>query len=517
MALFALVGSTFLTGCTDPDVFVPIAQFSGPAGAITGTLTYAGPPPCTQNGRIIGAALILAFDKNLLPPPEGLGTSAASFNDIPGEVLFSSIRDKLVFAADNSLRCADSSAAPVTASASWAIAPLPAGTYQIRGFYDRDGDFDPAFSISNLPTKGDVGGGAIDNAADVLTKGDAPQFTEIDVGVLDKAQGKLVIPPTGSRVEGISVTLGQTIGLERPVFYPSAVVDEVGGNKDPKNVTIAADFEFATFPPSDKDFIRLKLTAGVPKEEVVAAIQSPFFMPVDSPPPTIFMTVEDANRDGIVDDKDAVPESPLIPSLYPISVFSQLIPGQKIVGQTKPRVIMQGLTLFTSLLVTSTKRPTPDPADPSKYNVFQSFEPDVLIALRPAAVCVDPDDISKRGVLVLSRQKSKNGKPILADEAVVKQGLQKQFGRPFDIMYGCLPQGTYAMNLVYPTGQAWTVPNDAGVCASAEPESADRTRCVSTTKDRARLASQDAFVTVGPPKDAAYCKANPTPKACLPL
>ncbi len=517
MALFALVGSAVLAGCADPETFVPIAEFSGPAGAIEGTLTYAGPPPCTENGGIVGAALVLAFNKNLLPPPEGLGTSAASFNVVPGEILFSSIRDKLVFAPDNSLRCPDSAAAPISASASWAVAPLPAGTYQMRGFYDRDGDFNPAFSISNLPTKGDVGGGAISNAAEVLAKGAPPQFTAIEVGVFDPAQEKLVIPPTGSRVQGIGVTLAQPLPLERPVYYPSAVTDDVAGNKDPKKVTIASDFEFASFPPTDKDFIRITLTAGVPAEELDAAAVSPFFMPVKNPAATIYMTVEDANRDGVVDDKDTVPESPLVPSLYPLSIFSKLISGQVLRGQTKPRVIMQGLTLFKSLILTTTKRPSPDPNDPSKYVVFQSFEPDVRVALRPAAICVDPADPSKPGVLVLSRQKAKDGTPILTDETVVKQGLQRQFGRPFDIVYGCLPQGNYAMNLVYPTGQAWTLPNEAGVCATAEPESSDGKRCVSTTEERALLTSQEAVVIVGPPKDAAYCKTNPTPKACSPL
>lgn len=518
MALIALAGSSFLAGCTDPETFVPTAQFSGPAGAITGTLTYAGPPPCTKNGRIVGAALLLAFNKNLLPPPEGLGTSAGSLNAVPGEVLFSSIRDKLVFAADNSLRCPDSSAPPVSASATWALAPLPAGTYQVRGFYDRDGDFDPGFSIANLPSKGDIGGGAISNAAEVLTKGEAPKFTEIDVGVIDQATGKLVIPPTGSRVDGIGVTLAQPIALERPVFYPSAVADETpAGNKDPKKVTIPSDFEFNSFPPTDKDFIRITMTAGVPNDEIDAAYETPFFMPVKDPAASFFMTVEDANRDGVVDNKDTVPESPLIPSLYPLSVFSKLVAGEELVGQTKPRVIMQGLTLFKGLILTSGKLPKADPTDPSKFIVSQSFESEVLVALRPAAICVDPSDVSKPGVLVLSRKTAKNGATILADENVVKQGLQRQFGRPFNVAYGCLPQGNYAMNLVYPTGQAWTLPNEAGICAEREPESSDHKQCVSTTEKRALLASQEAMVIVGAPKDAAYCKANPTPKACSPL
>lgn len=517
MAFFALAGSTFLSGCTDPATFVPIEEFGGPAGVIEGTLTYAGPPPCTKDGRIVGAALVLAFNKDRLPPPEGLGTSAASLTVIPGEAIFSSIRNKLVFSPDNSLRCPDASALPITASATWAIAPLPAGTYQVRGFYDRDGDFDPAFSIANLPSKGDIGGGAIANATDVLTKGAAPQFTEIEVGVFDAAQGKLVIPETGSRVQGIGVTLAQPLPLERPVFYPIDVMDNVAGNMDPKNVKMPSDFEFAKFPPSDGDFIRIRFAAGVPADEIDLAAVSPFFMPVKDPAATIYMTVQDSNRDGVVDDKDTVPESTLVPSLFPLSVFSKLTPGNKLRGQTQPRVVMQGLTLFQNLLTTTTKMPQPDPMDPTKYVAFQSFEKDVVVALRPAVVCVDPNDTSKPGTLLLSRQNAKTGAPIFSDETVVKQGLQRQFGRPFDIKYGCLPEGTYAMNLIYPTGQAWTLPNEAGVCAESEPQSANGKQCVSGgTAPRARLVSQDAVVTISAPTDPAYCKANPTPKACLP-
>ena len=517
MTLLALVGGTMLTGCADPDTFVPpIEGFSGPAGVIDGTLTYAGLPPCTKDGHIVGAAMILAFNKNLLPPPEGLGTSAESLDVIPGEVLFSGVRDKLVFAPDGSLRCPDvATAPPITASAAWTVAPLPAGTYQVRGFYDRDGDFDPAFSIANLPTKGDVGGGAVSNATDVLTKGAAPVYTEIELGEYDAKQGKLVIPPTGSRVQGISVTFAQTLGLERPVFYPSEVIDTTStANKDPKAVKIPADFQFAKLPSGptdDKEFIRIKLTAGVPDEEINAAYESPFFMPVKNPAATLFMTVEDANRDGVVDNQDSVPESKLVPSLYPLAVFSKLVKGQKLLSQTQPRVIIQGLTLYKSLALTASKLPSKDPNDPSKFNVFQSLEPEMLVALRPAAICIDPKDISKPGVLVLSHKTAKTGDPILADENAVKQGLKRQFGREFDIAYGCLPTGTYAMNLVYPTGQAWTLPNEAGVCAEGEAQSSDGKKCGS----RERLASQDVMITVSAATDAAYCKTNPTPKACL--
>jgi hypothetical protein len=503
----------FLCGsCNDPATYVPFPDFSGPAGVLEGTLTYSGPPPCTENGRIVGAAVVLAFDARVLPPPEGLGTGAESIDAISGEELFASIRHKLVFDKDNALRCPDASAPYVTASGTWSIAPLRAATYQVRGFYDRDGDFNPAFSISNLPTAGDVGGGAVDNATAVAQGLEAPRFTRIDLGVPD-ASGNLVIPETGSAVIGIGVTLGQVLPLERPVFYPSEVKDTTGvGNTDPRNVVLPSDFQFKTFGASDGSFIRIVYTAGVAPTEINAAAITPFFLPVKNPPPTLYMAVQDVNRDGMYDAQDHVPESTLLPALYPLTVFSKLIGDQKLVGLETPRVIMQGITLDKSLIGTITKLPT-DPTMPP----YQGQLSEVTVALRPAAVCINPKDPAKNGVLVVSHQTDEMGTTIISDEASVKAGLEKQFGRPFDIAYGCLPEGRYAMNLVYPTGQAWTLPNEAGVCAPAEPMTADGANCQAVKNSRPRLASQDAWLTVGAPKDKAYCTANPTPAACKPL
>ena len=46
-----------------------------------------------------------------------------------------------------------------TAEFTWPELPL-GGAYQIRGFFDYDGNFNPFFSVTNIPTAGDIGGGA---------------------------------------------------------------------------------------------------------------------------------------------------------------------------------------------------------------------------------------------------------------------------------------------------------------------------------------------------------------------
>ena len=197
-----------------------------------------------------------------------------------------------------------------------------------------------------------------------------------------------------------------------------------------------------------------------------------------------------------------MPDSTLLPSLFPLALFTKLETGALLVSQSPRAVVLQGITFYKSLLGTA--------ASPSTLN---DTLPDVIVALRPAVLCIDTSTPSAHGVLLSAHEKDSLDNEILTDPTSVAAALQAQFGRPIDIRYGCLPQGEYAANLVYGTGQAWTVPNEAGVCQSGEAESANGQRCGS----RARLASQGITLTIGPPSDRAYCAAQgPTPPVCLP-
>lgn len=498
----ALFLATIATACGDPDQFLPPYQTGGPQGVLDGSVTYAGPLPCTEKGHILGAAVLLVFDVRLLPPPEGLGTTAASLGAVPGEILFAGVRDRLTFKPDGSRWCPAAGTPNVTVAAPWAISPLPGGVYEIRGFYDLDGNFDPVFSISNLPTKGDVGGGAIDNAADVLV-GKAPIYRQIALGA-PSANGSRVIPADGARVGEIAVTLALPLPLERPIFYSKEVVDGTGMNKDPNNITMPADFQLDTFTmdpiATEKSFIELNLYAGVDPSEVDKAVASPFGLPVKNPPPTLFYSRQDVNGDGVIDSNDHVPESTLVASLFPVAVFAKQPDGVALGNQAQPAVVLQGLTIYKNLLTTATA-PT-DLAEAADH---------VIVALRPSVLCIDPLDSNKPAVLVVTRKTDSKGNPIIADEASVKKGVSAQFHREVDIAYACLPQGKYSMNLIYGTGQAWSLPNEAGVCAPAE-----QPQTPTTCGKRAKLASQAVTLTIGPPKEAAYCTMAPTPAACLP-
>ncbi|WP_437586500.1 hypothetical protein [Sorangium sp. So ce1000] len=486
--------------CGDIDVFIPTPDQSGPAGVLDGTVTYSGPRPCTKDGHVVGAAVVLGFDTRLLPPPEGLGASAASIDVIPGDELFGSLGDALDRSEDGALHCPEPDEPPVTVSATWRLSPLPAGTYQIRGFYDYDGDFDPIFSIANLPTRGDVAGGAIENATEVLA-GAAPRYRAITIAA--------PIPETGARISGIAVTLGLPLPLERPIFHVAEVLAPASGvTQRQGEVVMASDFQLEAFSLADPagaeaSLLRLRLAAGLPSGEVARAAKPPLSLPVGGEAaPTLLYARQDVNGDGALDGDDHVPDAAMIPALFPISVFAKQVDGAPLTSQAAPVVLLQGLTIYDDLLTTATLGPEPlnEPRDSA------------LVGVRPAALCMHPAEPERGGVLVISHKTDKGGHDIIAEQDVaqVESALSRQFGREIKVVYGCLPEGSYALSLVYGTGQAWTVPNEAGVCAPSEAESSDGAICGA----RPRLPSQDAMLIIGAPDDEAYCAEHPTPPAC---
>ncbi len=495
-----LLAAVAFGACDDPDVFLSKDQFGQPAGALAGTLTYSGPSPCTEGGHVVGAGIIFAFDDRLLPPPDGFGTSASSFAVVAGETLFASLRPTLTFDPKGGRWCPDNSAAPVTVSAPWAMAPLAAGQYQIRGFYDHDGNFDPSFSITNLPTAGDVAGGAIDNISEVLATPPKPaRYRELPLGNQPQPGGAWQMPPTGAKIGEIAVTFALTIPTQRPIFHAAAVDDAAPvQTANPLQVHMPADFQLNRVVPQDPktlddvqaSFVRMHLAAGVPANEVAAASGNPFFLPVTGTP--IVFTHEDVDGNGTIDASDHVFDSPL-PSLYPKGFFTRLPDGSN--PPKKSVAVLQGLTIDKSFNDTA-GAPLVD------------AQAEAIIALRPAVLCLDPLDPSKPGAMVITHNTDKNGNPVVADENGLRAALSAKFKRQIDLVYGCLPTGQYAVSLVYPTGQAWTTPNEAGICAPSE------TPGNGTCGKRPQLISQTGILLIDAPSDASYCQGHPTPAAC---
>jgi hypothetical protein len=357
--------------------------------------------------------------------------------------------------------------------------------------------------------------------------GKAPVYRQIALGV-KQPDGSYQIPPEGSNIGGVTVDLSLVLPLDLPTFYPSAVAYAsyacsgstvsmvTPAPSDPTKITLPSDFQIPVFDPTNPtetagSLITVDLKAGVLPSEISAASAPPFSLPVSGPPfPTITLSWQDVNGDGMLDiTHDHAPASTLLPALLPLSIFSKLAePTDDLTAQASPVVILQGLTLYKNL-VDPVAWPAPaDNAEPVT---------DVFVGLSPAVLCLDVADPTSPATLVVTHQNDCEGHPILSNGGNdTLTALEQQFHRPVKLVYGCLPQGRYAMNLVYGTGQAWTVPNEAGVCQTGETESSDGQSCKGSLASRARLASQDRVLTIGPPAMASYCAAHPTPTQCCP-
>jgi hypothetical protein len=212
-------------GCVDPmgDSFRRRGGAApDPTGVIEGTVLYTGArPECRRDeeGRpiaIIGNVVLTLFVFNNPPPPSGSATSPESLLTIPGHELFSlsdcmpaepTAEDRRPILASAPFTWPALALSRVSCSEPDPDAPhCPGRDYQLRAFYDRDGDFNPFFSVRNLPTAGDVAGGALEGL-------DPARATprRISFGHVDEH-------PNGELMPGVTVTLGAQIGMERSIF-----------------------------------------------------------------------------------------------------------------------------------------------------------------------------------------------------------------------------------------------------------------------------------------------------------
>jgi hypothetical protein len=498
---------------------IPIENELPPGGIIEGTVVYTGPLPCTQRGHVLGTAQLLVFNEALLPPPQGLGSSARSVATVAGDLLFSGVIASLPASSkdDDTVRCPPEGSPSVTVSARWSVGPLPAGRYQVRGFYDRDGDFSPVLRIHNLPTAGDVAGGAISNTIQAL-QGAAPIYQTIEIGVPD-ANGTLKIPRLGALVDGVTVNLGLVLPTSRPIAHIEAVLDERPGipesqrQLDPTTVTLPVDMRFNQSPTlnpaqADREFIRLVLRPGVPEAEVPTGLAPPISLQV-GPPFTKFYLSARRTLAGAV---ETTPEgnSPANAELFPQAVFSHLNDRDDpalLTSQSDPAVIASGLVVDERILGTTAALWDKKGIEPSD---------ELRILMRPSVICTRPTDPSSELYLVTpsfrSRptEKDPQGEAVIGNPAALRANLAARFNKPIDkvkVVEGCLPPGKYGLNLVYGTGQAWSLPNEAGRCRSPlEVENLGNLTCKQEGQPaRPLLLSQRVHVTIGGAQEDGYC------------
>lgn len=559
---FGLLALASVAGCTD----VPIddqwsdSRLFPPRGVIRGTITYVGPRPCSKNGHIVGNAVVLVFDRRNPPPPEGLATAPVNFVAVPGDVLFAneprSVQDELYCPPGD---------ATIEASAPFTVAPVEAGSYVISAFYDRRGRFWPTFKFRNQPEAGDIAGGFIDvedarrNAGDLAYQ---PIYRPVDVGIPRPADPgeipEFVMNESGYVADNVPVSIARVVPFTRPYFHPRRVnsatgqeedsPDEIGegvgspGNEvaDPLAVpilTIPQDVQVLS-PPADpsaealaayqRGFPSLKLVWGVAKPEFDDAIDpaQPFGLQLPPLPPK--------GKGGLlVFSRGApVPGSPLVPALWPqVSLVklahdpmrradkqSLVVQGTAeealITGKPPgPLVVLEGVTLFDDSLARTVAGPVP--AAPSTA----ALRDHVTALVRPAALCFDPRRVNEGGVLVTPHL---NGPTAAAPDGVRGPIFDEKttLARPLvqEVRRGCLPKGRYAISLVYPTGQAWTVPNESGGCSAAEgPITLRERNGICATKPRSVLLSQGAraVVEIVDAEDPSHCEDHPVPPECV--
>jgi hypothetical protein len=213
LSLVLLAALGLVPACDDlkEDKFISQGGISpDPTALLEGSILYIGPrPTCLYKpdgsfDRVQGNVVLTMFEYDNPPPPEGTATSAVNLFFLSGSEVFEQ--------GD----CLAAGSAPnfddrITKSAAflWSGVPLNATRaldYQVRGFYDADEDMIPLFSVTRLPTQGDIAGAALNDVQDA-SKG----FLRITLPKLSDA-------PNGVVRQGISVALANPVWTERPAF-----------------------------------------------------------------------------------------------------------------------------------------------------------------------------------------------------------------------------------------------------------------------------------------------------------
>ena len=487
LALSALLAPGIAVGALSCDHDLPFLEFEElqPRGVIEGQVLYQGPPPCTENGHVLGAAVLYLFDSNGLPPPDGLAPSVENFSAVAGDLLFADHVKNLQFNANGDRWCPAQNAQKINASANFVISPVTAGSYQIRAFYDLDGDYFPAFDYSNLATKGDINGGALHNLDTYFAGQERPDYKDIEVGTA--VNGEYTMPSKGVHLQNVTVGLGQPYTLQRPYMHYAGVIDEQYGNTDPNNIVMPADYWGADFSLTgiESSLLRVVFNEGVPDAEKAEATASPFNFHVDDPG-TLMIYRFDFNGDGSIGEGDSIPESTLVPALMPLMIWQKE-------GQSNPTVVNLGITFADDSLFASAG--------------FTSEEPvpydHITVALRPATICIDSSVSPSNVALVTPYPMDQTGENSLFGENVdpikaALAGLTGTVPESVEVIYSCMPPGNYGLNAIYTSGQVWMIPNESGYCtAREEPKDFDADGMPRICGSRPRLPSQDVTVQIG--------------------
>jgi hypothetical protein len=553
-------------------------------GVIRGTVVYQGPRPCSRDGHIVGNAIVLLFDRRDPPPPAGFASTAVSFADVTGDLLFGN--EARYTGPDSYCPSQAGFTESVSASAPFEIAPVSGGSYEIRAFFDFTGNFLPQFTTRNLPEQGDVVGGHIDTI-DALQPENAgnpnyqPRFLPVDVGVAQPLGPgappwtipEYVVPDRGVVVDNVTVTVAARVPTPRPYFYPQGqrvsfdlahpgtLIESIAESSDQRPpdsndsapvLTIPQDVAVLAPPRNptresvnfyESAFPHLRLVWGVPAAEIEMATTAPLRMQVapfgrGSPGAGFLVWQNTSLAQG---RPQQIPEGGGVPQLWPLVILSKL-PSSPGAPASEPAVLLQAITLLGDGASVQPDSLYGTVAAASGGQLFDAsgargprpilFAQDHLTVLvRPSVICFDVPAASTgrdtRGTLVTPHPTATTADLDCSHSPCTANGTPGQPTAPADlaarlatqvkgVAWGsCLPTGRYAIHVVYPDGQAWTVPNEAGACSGSEG-STDFANRTCTLKPRPVLYSQGsrAVVEIVPAQDPAYCAAHAVPPAC---
>jgi hypothetical protein len=302
----------------------------------------------------------------------------------------------------------------------------------------------------------------------------------------------------------------------------------------------------------ESKFPRLLLHGTLPATEVPVARAQPFNFQVPAvgaTPPAgegAFLVWQNALFDATSQtwQPQDIPEGGGVASLWPLVVLSKLDTSTDPHGiqaqgdATNPVIVLQGITLLggdgtgdptktDSLFNTATAEAFGNLFDPNSGQPVVFTQDHLTVLLRPAVLCFntlfDPNNSDKRGTLVTPRLFAATadlpqmpGTAPIVPPAVLSSPQLASLVKGIPVQ-ACLPVGRYSINVIYPDGQAWTVPNESGVCASAEGAT-NYTKLTCTIQPRPVLHSQGqrAVVEITKTTTPANC-ASPLPPACLPI
>ncbi len=435
-------------------------SYEPPSGMMEGTVLYVGQRPrCRyESGRptqVLGAAVLLLFEYDNPPPPDGGASTAVSFLAVPGRELFS---------LDDCLPESPSEAdlqQVITRSAAfrWPSIPLAQGAgaevaYQVRALYDRDGDFNPFFSITRGATRGDVAGGAFE-----VVGAEHPTFRRIVFGSAEDH-------PLGQRVPGITVALGARVNTEPPVFrlHEQTVAMASDARVPTTSDIVAAEQQLW-------ELTKMRLVSVDPTDGPMAGALGAAGLSLQFPPVTRGFHVEpvDVDGDGTA-DLHPVLGAKGIPWYFPLVLMqrARTIPEQ--LGGIPP-VVFVGTVRLTQVL-----------------GGKKVFHPELDVAVPPVAVAyLDPKDPACRVPIIAPGNPAQTYERIPVDcqelptgnyDVVVLQG--RAGGAEVDLVARYLEehgdwtrdQAKMAAAGVSDTGwlieggsfagQSWTVPNELG-------------------------------------------------------